>query len=93
MLNFYPTPLFQTWVKNVYSMWLTGVKTRGYLSPASRKKATIPVKHSAQISFSTHTMNTFPPALYTAIFAQITDVISYLSPLSTAPIIKTKEIN
>ena len=78
----------QTWVKNVYSLWVKGMITRVNLYTAPRNQHIHYLYQRVQLAFSTKFMNTFPPYLYTAIFRLLTDTINTLSTLSTAPIIK-----
>ena len=82
--------LSQTWVKNVYSLWVEGVVNRVNLytglSQSPTKASTVRVQPSLIPKF----MDSFPLFLYTAFFRQLTDVKLRLSTLSTAPIIKKK---
>ena len=78
----------QTWVKNVYSLWVEGVVNRANLSTPSEKQRTTATQQRVQPTFSTMFINMYPLYLYTAFFRQLTDTILPLSTLSTAPIIK-----
>ncbi len=85
MLN---TSLPQTWVKNVYSLWVEGVVNRVNLSTANENQLTSVIQTRVQPTFSTKFINTYPLYLYTAFFRQLTDINLPLSTLSTPPIIK-----
>lgn len=92
MLKISTTPLFLTWVKNVYSLCVDG-RVTGAQSYTGSLTASLEVIHlSAQAPQSTNTINRFEPTLYTAFFSHLPDTTNHLSTLSTAPTIeKTKK--
>lgn len=85
--------LSSTWVKNVYSLCVEGVVIcgRSYTEWVQNLIATINTR--VQPAFHTQFFTTFPPVLYTAKNGQLTDMMSYLSPLSTVPTIKKMKEN
>ncbi len=93
MLKIAINPLLQPWVKNVYSLWVKGGALCGYLyttiSPQYTRKAVMGVKPQSY----THLTTSFTPSFFTVFFTNFNLLISYLYTLSTAPIIKTKELN
>ena len=93
MPNTYTSTLIhlpKTWVKNVYSLWAQGVVNRVksytalYINPTPGLQLGVKPQRIPQL------VNTFPPGLPTSKIAQLTDVISRLSTLSTPPTIKKK---
>lgn len=92
MLNTLSTPLFQTWVKNVYSLWVpsgdTCVDSYTVAHTAQCKTASMGVKPQLSPQLTT----SFTPSLYTVFFRQFNLLMGRLYTVSTAPIIKTKEL-
>lgn len=78
----------QTWVKNVYSLWVTGGVTGAHLYTPSTAYQLLPTTLRVQPTVITTFLNSFTPYSYTAIFSDLTDINYHLSPLSTAPTIK-----
>ena len=92
MLNFYPTPLFQTWVKNVYSLCVVRGDICGYSYTGTNLPTQQTIKVVVQPQTYTHLTTSFAPSLYTAFFSHLHLLITHLYTLSTGPIIKTKEL-
>ena len=93
MLNIHTTPLSQAWVKNVYSLWASSGSTcaQSYtgLYSLNDKRHTVGVQPHLYTQLTT----SFAPSLFTVFFVKFNLLITRLYTLSTAPIIKTKEIN
>ena len=85
-----PNTLPQTWVKNVYSLWVQGVVNRAKKSTTTYQKPETTYQLGAKPQYIPQLVNTFPPESPTGKIIQLTDVIRRLSTLSTAPTIKKK---
>lgn len=86
-----PNALFQTWVKNVYSLFKVGGKTSDYLPTISILKTQFPIhpvhKHPRFPRF----IPAFPQGVSTPKITKSPLLNSYFYPLSTPPInTKTK---
>ncbi len=93
MHNTHTTSLFKTWVKNVYSLWLTSGDTCGYIYTAITPLVQSTHIIRVQLPLYTQLTTSFTPSLFTAFFRNFNLLIHHLYPLSTAPTIKYKEIN
>lgn len=82
----------QTWVKNVYSLGIQGVITRGQSSTATYPHLSIHKNMGVKPLSYTHNPQSFSPYLYTRFLRRFNLLFSSLSTLSTPPTItKTKE--
>ena len=81
------------WVKNVYSLCVEGVVNRAQSYTTLWTKALNHYTVWVQTISYTHSVDSFPPSLYTPKIQQLTDTRSYFSPLSTAPTINKKKEN
>lgn len=88
MLNIRTNPLSFAWVKNVYSLCVEGVVNSAQSYTGSLKASLQAIQIGVQPTFSTNTLDSFTPGLYTANFYRLPDTDYYLSTLSTAPTIK-----
>jgi hypothetical protein len=86
-------PLFQTWVKNVYSLCREGVVTSAQSYTGSLVTTPKATWVRVQPTGYTHTMDSFTPALYTVKFSLFNLLNTYLYTLSTAPTIKKRKEN
>lgn len=82
------THLFQTWVKNVYSMCAEGVVNGVNLSPLTNMHLPATSNLGVQPTVFTHTFNSFAPSMYTANFSHFNPLSIHLYTLSTPPTIK-----
>lgn len=93
MHNIHTTPLLSTWVKNVYSLCVEGIVTGVQSYTGSLKSMQQAASQRVQLAFSTNTINSFAPTLYTANFTHFNLLSKHLYTLSTIPTIKkTKKI-
>lgn len=83
----------KTWVKNVYSLCVEGVVNRAQSYTTLWTRAFNPYTLWVQPSSYTHSVDSFPPSLYTSNIRYLTETKDYLSPLSTAPTINKKKEN
>lgn len=88
MLNIHTTPLFSTWVKNVYSLCVEGVINSAHLSPTMNNHLLTTLNQRVKLSFSTASITSFTPSLYTANFPYFNLLNIHLYTLSTVPTIK-----
>lgn len=88
MLNIQPTPLFSTWVKNVYSLCVEGVVNRVNSSTYTYVGPLSPHSLRVQTPVLPNTMTSFTPFLYTAKLPLFNLLYSHLYTLSTVPTIK-----
>lgn len=87
------TSLPTVWVKNVYSLCVDGAVSSAHLYTGSYFNQHSTYTKRVQTLFSTHSLDSFTPALYTSIFAYLPLLISGLFTVSTYPTInKMKEI-
>lgn len=87
------TPLSTAWVKNVYSLWVTGGVVCGYIYTGILTTLRLPTTMVVKPQPYTHLTTSFTPSLFTAFFRHFNLLITHLYTLSTVPTIKTKEIN
>lgn len=93
MLKTLQTPLFIAWVKNVYSLCVDSVDACVYSYTGTHPNVNSRNKVVVQPQVYTRFTTSFTPLLFTAIFHHLPDTKYRLSPLSTAPIIKTTKLN
>lgn len=79
------TPFF--WVKNVYNLCAQRGTTCVRLYTALQLSSRTTLEARVQPTVYTRFITSFTPSLYTGISSQLTPFKTYLSPLSTAPII------
>lgn len=91
MLNFQSTFLLQSWVKNVYSLCVVCRDTCVRLFTTRLSVPTFTSTMRVKPFTYTHLTTSFTPAISTLKKYQLTPTKSYLSPLSTVPIIRTKK--
>ncbi len=89
----YTNPLHITWVKNVYSLWVKGGDMCGYIYTGIHSALHANTNMGVKPQSYTHLTTSFTPSLFTAIFSTFNLLFTHLYTLSTAPTIKTKEIN
>lgn len=86
MLKSY-TSLFQTWVKNVYSLCVEGVVTRAKSYTGRPMNAPQSTQPRVQPLLFTQILDSFAPTSYTANFNYFNLLSSHLYTLSTPPTI------
>lgn len=87
------TSLFIAWVKNVYSLCVDSAVSSVYPYTGAYFTQYSTNKKRVQPTFSTHSLDSFAPRIYTPIFAYLPLLHSGLFTVSTYPTInKMKEI-
>ena len=90
MHNMYSNPLFQTWVKNVYSLCAQSVHTCGHIYTDSHQSPYPSATMGVKPQFCTQVTTSFTPYIFTVFFNKLHLLIHHLYTVSTGPIIKTK---
>jgi hypothetical protein len=87
------TSLFTTWVKNVYSLCVDSAVNSVHLYTGAYFAQCGAYEKRVQPAFSTHSLDSFTPRIYTPIFAYLPLLYRWLFTVSTYPTInKMKEI-
>jgi uncharacterized membrane-anchored protein YitT (DUF2179 family) len=80
-----------TWVKNVYNLGITGGTTSELFSPILSPAPAASIQAVGIHRVIPRVIPEFSPYLFTRFFINIPLLYTYLSPLSTTPIIKRTE--